>query len=149
VGPGLTPAVSGEWAGAAHGRPELAAATVHVAHLLPPAGSERRSVGAGTLSVGYGINTEHPVGCLAVAARDREFEKQVAEVFGKRVRELRLEKGMTQEQLAEASGLHPTFISNVERGYRVPTLTTLYRLARGLDVDACGLLDHSGSRGAN
>jgi transcriptional regulator with XRE-family HTH domain len=95
------------------------------------------------------VRPGHPLGCLAVAARDREFEKQVATAFGQRVRELRLEKGMTQEQLAEAAGLHPTFISNVERGYRVPTLTTLYRLARGLDVDARGLLDHSGSRGAN
>jgi transcriptional regulator with XRE-family HTH domain len=72
------------------------------------------------------------VGCLAVAARDRKFEKQVAEAFGKRVRELRLEKGMTQEQLAEAAGLHPTFISNVERGYRNSTLSTLVRLADAL-----------------
>jgi transcriptional regulator with XRE-family HTH domain len=80
------------------------------------------------------------VGCPVVAARDREFEKQVAEAFGKRVRELRLEKGMTQEQLAEAAGLHPTFISNVERGYRVPTIVTLLKLAKGLDVDPADLV---------
>jgi transcriptional regulator with XRE-family HTH domain len=75
-----------------------------------------------------------------VAARDREFEKQVAEAFGKRVRELRLEKGMTQEQLAEAAGLHPTFISNVERGYRVASIATLLRLASGLDRPPAALI---------
>lgn len=40
---------------------------------------------------------------------------------------------MTQEQLAEAAGLHPTFVSNVERGYRVASVATLVRLATGLE----------------
>lgn len=48
---------------------------------------------------------------------------------------------MTQEHLAEAAGLHPTFISNVERGYRVPTVPTMLRLARGLDVEPGRLVD--------
>lgn len=76
-----------------------------------------------------------------MGARDREFEKQVAEAFGQRVRELRLEKGMTQEQLAEAAGLHPTFISNVERGYRVPTIVTLLKLADGLNMLPAALVE--------
>jgi transcriptional regulator with XRE-family HTH domain len=82
----------------------------------------------------------HPLGCRVVAARDREFEKQVAEAFGARVRELRLEKGMTQEQLAEAASLHPTFISNVERGYRLSSVATLLRLANGLGCEPSDLL---------
>ncbi len=64
----------------------------------------------------------------------RDEDLAIAAAFGARVRELRLEAGMTQEALAEASGLHPTFISNVERGYRVPTLPTVVRVARGLCV---------------
>jgi transcriptional regulator with XRE-family HTH domain len=86
------------------------------------------------------VQAWHPLGCPVVAARDREFEKQVAEAFGQRVRELRLEQGMTQEQLAEAAGLHPTFISNVERGYRVATIVTLLRLAQGLQLDPSKLI---------
>lgn len=61
--------------------------------------------------------------------------------FGQRVREARLAAGLTQEALAEAAGLHPTFISNVERGYRVPTVATLLRLAGGLDVPPGVLVD--------
>ncbi len=45
------------------------------------------------------------------------------------------------EALAEAAGLHPTFISNVERGYRVPTVPTMLRIARGLGVSAGRLVD--------
>ena len=48
---------------------------------------------------------------------------------------------MTQEALAEAAGLHPTFISNVERGYRVPSVPTLLRLAKGLGVKPSLLVD--------
>ena len=48
---------------------------------------------------------------------------------------------MTQEALAEAAGVHPTFVSNVERGYRVPTVPTMLRLARGLAVPPSRLVD--------
>jgi transcriptional regulator with XRE-family HTH domain len=48
---------------------------------------------------------------------------------------------MTQEALAEAAGLHPTFISNVERGYRVPTVPTMLRVAKGLRVPAGRLVE--------
>jgi transcriptional regulator with XRE-family HTH domain len=48
---------------------------------------------------------------------------------------------MTQEALAEAAGLHPTFISNVERGYRVPSVPTMLRLAKGLGVEPSKLVD--------
>lgn len=73
-----------------------------------------------------------PVGCLFVAPRDRTEELAIAKAFGERVRAVRQEKGMTQEELAEAAGLHPTYISNLERGYRVATIVTLVRVASGL-----------------
>jgi N-acyl-D-aspartate/D-glutamate deacylase len=43
--------------------------------------------------------------------------------------------------LMEAADLHPTFISNIERGYRVPTLPTLLHLAAGLGVTPSMLVD--------
>ena len=48
---------------------------------------------------------------------------------------------MTQEALAEAAGLHPTFVSNVERGYRLASLATLVQIARGLEVPAAILVE--------
>jgi len=75
-----------------------------------------------------------------VAKTRREEDLEIAAAFGERVRSVRLEAGMTQEQLAEAAGLHATFISNLERGYRVPTLPTVVRVARGLGEEVALLL---------
>lgn len=79
-----------------------------------------------------------------MAGRQRSRDLELAAAFGRRVKEVRTSKHLTQEQLAEAAGLHPTFVSNVERGYRVPTLPTLLRIARGLDVKPGALVDDLG-----
>ena len=55
-----------------------------------------------------------------------------AEVFGRQLRQIRTERGLTQRALAEASGLIDTYISDMERGLKVPSLTTLLRLAAAL-----------------
>jgi len=52
--------------------------------------------------------------------------------FGLNVRRQREAKNLTQEALAEKAGLHPTYLSGVERGVRNPSLQILVRLARGL-----------------
>jgi transcriptional regulator with XRE-family HTH domain len=54
--------------------------------------------------------------------------------FAANLRALRREKGLSQEQLAAKTGLHPTEISRLERAVREPRLGTIVRLARGLDV---------------
>jgi transcriptional regulator with XRE-family HTH domain len=76
-----------------------------------------------------------------VPRRERSRDQAIAIAFGERVREVRRAKGMTQEALAEASELHVTFVGNVERGYRVPTIPTLLKLAKGLGVEAGELVD--------
>ena len=73
--------------------------------------------------------------------QQRQRDLEVAAAFGMRVKKLRKEQNLTQEKLAEAAGLHPTFISNVERGYRVPSLPTVLRLASALDVLPSRLID--------
>jgi transcriptional regulator with XRE-family HTH domain len=54
------------------------------------------------------------------------------EVFGQRLRELRQKYGVTQQQLSVATGLTEGYISNMERGQKVPSLTTILRLAVAL-----------------
>ena len=58
-----------------------------------------------------------------------------------RVKKLRLEKRLTQEQLAERSDLTAESVTRVERGVRMPTLKTLGKLAHGLGVSPARLVD--------
>ena len=60
--------------------------------------------------------------------------KEPQKTLGLAVRELRTERGMTQEELAHRSGLHPTWISRVEGGSMNPAWSSVMRLCRGLDV---------------
>ncbi|MGH3915735.1 MAG: helix-turn-helix domain-containing protein [Pseudonocardiaceae bacterium] len=55
--------------------------------------------------------------------------------FGERVRARREELGLTQERLAEACGLHWTFIGQVERGRRNISLHNILKIAMGLQLD--------------
>ena len=59
---------------------------------------------------------------------------KVKKDFGKRLRKLREEKGWTQEDLADKAGMHFTYIGQIERGVRNPSLINLYKLARALGV---------------
>ncbi len=52
--------------------------------------------------------------------------------LGRRIKQLRHKAGLTQEQLAEASGLHWTYISGIERGVRNASITSIYQIASAL-----------------
>ena len=64
-----------------------------------------------------------------------------AEVFGARLRELREERGETLRSLGDASGISYVFIGDMERGVKVPSLTTVIRLAIALDCKVTDLVD--------
>lgn len=55
--------------------------------------------------------------------------------FGQRLRNLRRDKGYSQEKLAELAGLHRTYISDVERGERNVGLDNIWRLSNALHVN--------------
>jgi transcriptional regulator with XRE-family HTH domain len=57
------------------------------------------------------------------------------------VRRLREEKGWSQEDYADRAGIHRTYVSDIERGRRNPTVTIVARLAVPLGVEASRLLD--------
>ncbi len=62
-----------------------------------------------------------------------------AEVFGRRLREIRQSRNVTQDALALTSGLTKAYISDMERGLKVPSLTTILRLALALDCKVTAL----------
>ncbi len=63
--------------------------------------------------------------------------------FGEKVRELRVKKGLSQEQLAELSGLHRTYISSLELGKRNVSLINIHALAKALGVSPDRLLKNA------
>ncbi len=66
--------------------------------------------------------------------------------FGRRVRKLRNERGLSQDALARATDVHSTMIGRLERGAREPRLSTILRVAAGLEVEPGELLDHLDAR---
>ncbi|MEX2979686.1 helix-turn-helix domain-containing protein [Serratia fonticola] len=59
--------------------------------------------------------------------------------FGQRVRELRKERGWSQEEFADRCGLDRTYVSGIERGVRNPTLVVIGILAIGFDIQVYDL----------
>ncbi len=55
---------------------------------------------------------------------------------GKRLRQIRRAKDLTQEQLAAAVGVSVKFIGNIERGTSAPSFETIEKIAEVLEVDA-------------
>ena len=65
----------------------------------------------------------------------------VVAVMGKNVRQLRETAGLSQEQLAFEAGMKRSYVSDLERGTRNPTVRALGRLADALKVPASALLE--------
>lgn len=62
------------------------------------------------------------------------YEKEVERNLGQRVRELRKERGLTQEQLAELADLHATYLGLIEIGKKLPSLHSLIKVSKALKV---------------
>lgn len=56
-------------------------------------------------------------------------------VFGKTLKQIRTERRLSQEKLAELCELDRTYISLLERGLRQPTLSTLFKLLEALEIE--------------
>lgn len=61
--------------------------------------------------------------------------------FGKRVRKARLNQDLSQEELAHEADSNRTYISDVERGRRNPSIEVVERIAKALGVSMGSLLD--------
>lgn len=74
----------------------------------------------------------------------RKPSSDLSAVLAENLRNYRLNKQISQEQLAEICGLHRTYIGSVERGERNITLSSLEILAKALDVSVQQLLTKEG-----
>lgn len=55
--------------------------------------------------------------------------------LGKNLKKYRLQKKLTQEQLAEKVGIHPTYVGKLESGKNNPSVLMMYKFSRVLDID--------------
>jgi transcriptional regulator with XRE-family HTH domain len=69
-------------------------------------------------------------------------DKKVINAFGAHLRKLRLEKGLSQEDLTDSAGLSKNMIGMIERGEVNPTLTTIEALARGLNITKAVIMNY-------
>jgi len=61
-------------------------------------------------------------------------------LFGERLRELRQKRGMTLRELTDVSGMSLAYLSDLERGLKIPSLTSLIRLAVALECKISALV---------
>jgi len=66
---------------------------------------------------------------------------KITQIFGNRIKELRSVKGITQEDLAELSGLSRQYIGDVERGARNISLINIEKIAGAFDISLSELLN--------
>lgn len=59
------------------------------------------------------------------------------------IKEIRLEKNMTQEELSQKSGISESYISELENNLKMPTILTLCKLAEALEVEITKLYKYT------
>ena len=65
----------------------------------------------------------------------------ILKVFGNRIRQLRLEMRLSQEELAEIAGVHRTYIGMIERAEKNITLCNIEKIASALNIRLTDLFD--------
>ena len=73
----------------------------------------------------------------------KAMEKDVKRIFGNRIRQLRKEADLSQEDLAELTGFHRTYIGMVERGERNPSLENLIKFAKCFKISLSKLFEET------
>lgn len=69
-----------------------------------------------------------------------EEEKRIVALFAERVRFFREQNRISQEKLAEKAGLHRTYIGSLERSEKIPSLVSVVKIAKALNVSVADLI---------
>ena len=69
------------------------------------------------------------------------MSKRDLQKFGKKLKFLRLEKGLTQLELAEILDMSPNFVGMIERGERNTTVENIFKIARALEIKPSNLFE--------
>lgn len=73
----------------------------------------------------------------------------IAKIIGQRIRNYWVQKGLSQEKLAELAGCHPTYIGQLECGEKNATLESVEKIASAMDISLSELFDKLGKSGSN
>ena len=77
-----------------------------------------------------------------------DASEKLKKLFGARIKSLRENKGLTQEQLSEWADMNSVYLSNIERGKENPTLNLIIRISIALEVEMWELFDFKHEVGA-
>lgn len=69
---------------------------------------------------------------------------EIAKQIGQRIRNYRVKLGLSQEKLAEFSGVHPTYIGQLERGEKNATLESVEKISKALNLPLSKLFEKLG-----
>jgi transcriptional regulator with XRE-family HTH domain len=77
---------------------------------------------------------------MSKSTKNRRGTTKICLCFGGRVRALRKSKEWSLEELAERAGMHVTYLSSIERGYRNPTLNVIAAISAAFKISLSVLL---------
>lgn len=66
---------------------------------------------------------------------------KILERLGRKLKNARLNKNLTQEELAEKVGIHPTYVGKLESGKNNPSVMLVYKISRALKIELKELFD--------
>lgn len=69
-------------------------------------------------------------------------DKNIVTRFAQNMKAYREAKGISQEKLAEYAKLHRTYIGSVERAEKIPSLVTIVKICKALNVDITDLINY-------
>jgi transcriptional regulator with XRE-family HTH domain len=76
----------------------------------------------------------------------RTFDPVPAVAFGKALKEIRVQKGFSQEKLGNVALIERSHVGKIERGEHLPNLVLIFRLAKALSVKPGVLVDLAGAQ---
>lgn len=69
-------------------------------------------------------------------------DKRIVQNFANQMKSLRESEGVSQEKLAELAGLHRTYIGSIERAEKIPSLVTIVKISKALNINISNLINY-------